>query len=114
MELFSPQRAFIKKEFALFSPNILSNKKEPRETLKMPVKLLLFFLEVGQARLPKGRDLVSKLQFCDCSRYSDCVVREGQPMRRESLILSLVAFTQSTMLKKKATLKTQGKQVNPI
>lgn len=70
---FPPRGHLLKKNLPFFPQIFFQTKRNQERHLKTPVKLLLFFLEVRQARLPKGRDLVSKLQFCDCSRYSDCV-----------------------------------------
>ena len=38
----------------------------------------------------------------------------GVPARGTGVSCSAVALAQPTMLKKKATLKTQGEQVNPV
>lgn len=93
--------------------NIQSNKKNLKRYLQMPVELLLFLFLVRQVRLQNGGVLVGTLQFCDCSRYHDGISTGASHERGRPLTPS-VASTQPTTLKKKATLKTPGKQDSPV
>lgn len=109
---FSPHGTYLKRvDIPPPPPKYPVKRKESKEIPPNACGIIAFLFLVRQVRLQNGRVLVGTLQFCDCSRYHDGISTRASHERTAPHTLGSI---RSTTLKKKATLKTPGKQDSPV